>query len=85
MEDNDGPYGKFLNPYGHLEESIINDFESLVDAFDFEIDEHTYRLLLCLKDKKDYPYKKEILDALKQYQFNDEKIINLINDLKDNW
>lgn len=68
---------KFSEEYGELEKLIIESGDDLIDeVFESEEDEHIYRLLRCIIDKK-YKVDKEILLKLLKYS-NDEKIINIV-------
>lgn len=68
---------KFSEEYGELEKLIIEFGDDLIDeVFESEEDEHIYRLLRCIIDKK-YKVDKEILLKLLKYS-NDEKIINIV-------
>jgi hypothetical protein len=81
LEKHKGPYGKFLDPYGRLEEMIVEDgIDSIIDIFESEENEHIYRLLNCL-DKYLDPYygygfscRDETIKALR-------KLINETNDI----
>ena len=71
LEDHDGPYGHFLDPFGKLEEDALKDnfFEDILLS---ENDEHVSRMIRCLEyhfDKHDesvISIKDEIIDALNE-------------------
>lgn len=73
LERHAGPYGKFLDPYGKLEELTVEDgIDSIRDVLFSEENEHVLRLLNCLDRYLD-PYfdhvlacHSEVLDALKE-------------------
>ena len=50
LEDCDGPYGKFSEPFGKLEEIAFEDGPILIDELLFcEEDEHVMRMLNCIE------------------------------------
>ena len=54
LEENSGPYGKFLDPYGKLEILTVEDgIDSIEDVLFSEEDEHVIRLLNCLEEYLD--------------------------------
>ncbi|MBO4351803.1 MAG: hypothetical protein J6A01_12790 [Proteobacteria bacterium] len=71
LEDHTGPYGKFLDPYGKLEEMAAQDgIESITEMLFCEENVHVIRMLNCL-DKYLDPYygckftcRSETIDAL---------------------
>ena len=49
LENHTGPYGKFLDPFGKLEEMNVQDgLNSILDFLDCEDPEHILRMLRCL-------------------------------------
>ena len=68
---------KFSKEYGELEKLIVESGDDLIDEiFESEEDEHIYRLLQYIKDKK-IKVDKELLLKLLKYN-KDEKIINIV-------
>ncbi len=50
LEGNEGPYGMFSEPYGNIEEMVVEDgIDSIGEVLFSEETEHVYRLLLCLE------------------------------------
>ena len=50
LEDHWGPYGRFSDPYGNLEETAARDGYALIDeVLTCEEDEHVLRMLRCLE------------------------------------
>ena len=92
LEKNNGPYGKFSNKYGMLEEMTVKDGIDLIDeVLCSEDDEHIIRLLSYLEDyinpnsKPDY-FKELVLllEMLIKYNKNEEvikKAKNVLNKL----
>ncbi len=80
LENHHGPYGKFTEKYGEIEKDTVDDMDLLEQALEDEEDEHIYRILLCLEEKKltDEIYK--LLDNLIKYN-KDEKINKEVNKL----
>ncbi len=51
LEENSGPHGRFLDPYGKLEIMTVEDgIDSIEDVLFSEEDEHVIRLLNCLEE-----------------------------------
>ena len=49
LENHTGPYGRFLDPYGRLEEMAAEDgIDAIVDVLFCEENEHVMRMLNCL-------------------------------------
>ena len=49
LENHTGPYGKFLDPFGKLEEMNVQDgLNSILDFLDCEDPEHVLRMIRCL-------------------------------------
>ncbi len=74
----------FTNSYGLLEEEIVEEgIDNILDAFDYEDDEHICRIIRCVKDKKDLKNKKEILNRIKDYlKYNKNKeVLNELNNI----
>lgn len=74
LENRNGLYGKFLDPYGKLEELTIEDgINSIQDILSSEEPEHVRRLLRCLdKHLGDLPCRTEVIDALRELADNTE-------------
>ena len=73
LEEHDGPYGRFLDPFGKLEELTVEDgIGAIRDVLFSEEKEHVLRLLNCLERYldpefgKDLPCADEIPDALRE-------------------
>ncbi|MBR2549915.1 MAG: hypothetical protein IKE92_07875 [Clostridiales bacterium] len=73
LEDNDGPYGRFLDPYGKLEEMTVEDgIDSITDILFSEKNEHVIRLLNCLEKHLDpangpvLQCKNEVMEAFEE-------------------
>ena len=50
LEEHTGPYGKFLDPYGKMEELAVEDgADSIADMLFCDYDEHVMRMLRCLE------------------------------------
>lgn len=71
LENHTGPYGKFLDPYGKLEEETIKEGMVFIeDVLMSEIDDHVMRLMNCLDKyldpyfRYDLPYAKDIFALL---------------------
>ena len=76
LEENSGPYGKFLDPYGKLEIMTVEDgIDSIGDVLFSEEDEHVIRLLNCLEEYLDPDSKLTVSDQ--------EAIIEALNKLLD--
>ncbi len=51
LDENTGPYGRFLDPYGKLEILTVEDgIDSIEDVLFSEENEHVMRLLCCLEE-----------------------------------
>lgn len=76
----------FIDEYGTIEEEIVNDgLDSIIDAFEYEDDEHVCRIIRCIKDNKKLANRDNIIKNIKEYllKYNkNEKVIEEINDLK---
>ncbi len=73
LENHTGPYGKFLDPYGKLEEMAARDgIDSITDFLFCDDNEHVMRMLNCLDRYLDpyfgydFPCRAETLDALEE-------------------
>ena len=73
LDDTNGPYGRFLNPYGKLEILTVEDgIDSIEDVLFSEENEHVMRLLNCIKAYLDpasaltLPDREEVLVALRK-------------------
>ncbi len=67
---------KFSKEYGKLEELILDSDDLIDEVFESEEDEHIFRLLRCIKDKK-IKVDKDLLLKLLKYN-KDERIINMV-------
>lgn len=94
LEDHEGPYGRFLDPYGKLEETAVEDgFDIIEDVLFSEENEHVVRMLNCLDKYLDpnygceLPCRKEVLDALGELLRvnNDKEIQEKAKRLLDKW
>ncbi len=84
LEDHWGPFGRFSDSYGKLEEMVLEDDIDMIDeALSTEEDEHIIRILHCLEDhyldssKYDENHRKEfikLLQNLLKYNENEEVI-----------
>ena len=74
LEENSGPHGRFLDPYGKLEIMTVEDgIDSIEDVLFSEEDAHVIRLLNCLE---------EYLNPDRGLTFSDrEAIIEALNKL----
>lgn len=91
LENNKGPYGKFTQPYGKLEELTVEDgIDSIKDILFSEEEEHAYRLLSYIENHINLisEYQSEMLEILKdlmKYTKNrkiKEKVNLIISKLK---
>ena len=71
LENHTGPYGRFLDPYGRLEEMAVEDgFDMILEVLLCEEKEHVMRMLNCLDKYSDpcysydFPYRYETVGAL---------------------
>ncbi len=71
LEDHTGPFGRFLDPFGKLEELTVEDgIDSINDVLFDEDEEHVLRLLRCLGEYLDpsrgheLPDREEVLRSL---------------------
>ena len=71
LENHSGPYGKFLDPFGKLEEMNVQDgLNSILDFLDCEDPEHILRMLRCLdyyfdpKNHSEFTCRDEVYNAL---------------------
>ena len=70
----------FSKEYGELEKLIVSSGDDLIDeVFSSEEDEHIYRLLQCIKDKKIIVSKELLLNLLKYNK--DDRIINIVKSI----
>lgn len=77
---------EFKDDYGLLEEEIVNGgLDDIIDAIEYTIDDHTYRIMCCLEKHPEFEKKKEILDYIEAYNFKDNRIKEKLNELKNNW
>jgi hypothetical protein len=73
----------FIDDYGTIEKEIVNDgVEDILDAFDYEDNDHICRIIRCIKDNNNF--NKEELDRIKDYLKNnkDEKVIEELKKLE---
>lgn len=83
LEDHSGPYGKFLDPFGKLEEMNVEDgIDSIQDVLFCEEHEHILRMLRCLdhyfdpQNHRDFSCRKETCDALLELEnFTDDETV----------
>ena len=73
LEEYDGPYGCFSNPFGKLEEVAVEEgIGCIEDVLFCENDEHSMRMIRCLEhhfdknDEKVISIKDEIIEALEE-------------------
>ena len=94
LEDHNGPYGRFYDPYGYLEEQIVRDgIEDIRDTLFSEEKEHVIRLLNCLDKYLDPScgYKLEcymdVLESLKELMSlnNDVRVKEKTERLLEKW
>ena len=71
LENHTGPYGKFLDPFGKLEEMNVQDgLNSILDFLDCEDPEHILRMLRCLdyyfdpQNHCEFPCRDEVYNVL---------------------
>ncbi|MBQ6109712.1 MAG: hypothetical protein IJK97_15980 [Thermoguttaceae bacterium] len=71
LEEHSGPFGRFLDPFGKLEELTVEDgIDSINDVLFDEDEEHVLRLLRCLGEYLDpsrgheLPDREEVLRSL---------------------
>jgi len=68
LEDHTGPYGKFLDPYGKMEELAVEDgIDSIEDMLFCDYNEHVMRMLRCLEKHMqdgEFPYLSETVGVL---------------------
>ena len=68
LENHNGPYGKFTQKYGKLEEITVEDgISSIEDILFSEVPEHSYRLLLYMEEHIEQLFKdkSKIIELLK--------------------
>lgn len=74
LENVNGPFGRFSEPFGEIEKETVKDFDLLEQALDDEENEHIYRILLCLEKNE---LNEKIIDLLRKLiKYNDDDIIN---------
>ena len=80
LENHTGPYGRFLDPYGKLEEMNIEDgIDGVEDILFSEEDEHVMRMLSCLDKYRDpyfnynLPYAQDIFVLLHKIKDDDTR------------
>ena len=73
LEDHTGPYGRFLDPYGKLEEEAVQDgIMGIEDGLFCEENEHVIRMLRCLDEylnpdnRQDFPCPNETFNVLRE-------------------
>lgn len=87
LENINGPYGHFSEPYGRLEEIAVEDgIDMIEEVFFGECNEHIYRLLLCLENNKPKETKELItmLESLIKYN-EDDAIKEKAKELVKKW
>ena len=70
----------FTDEYGIIEKEIVSDgIEDILDAFDYEDNDHICRLIRCVKDNN---FDKDNIKRIKDYlRYNDDK--RVIEELKN--
>ena len=70
----------FVDDYGLLEKEIVNEgIDDIIDAIEYEDNEHICRIIRCIKDSNVYN-KDEIISRMKGYLKNN-KDLDVINEL----
>ena len=94
LENHTGPYGKFLDPFGKLEEMNVQDgLNSILDFLDCEDPEHILRMLRCLdyyfdpKNHSEFTCRDEVYNALLKLEdvTDDESIKAETRRVLDKW
>ena len=94
LEGHSGPYGRFLDPFGKLEEMNVEDgLDSILDVLYCEEDEHIMRMLRCLdyyfdtQNNREFPCRWETYGALMELadSTTNEAIKDETNRLMDKW
>lgn len=94
LEGHTGPYGRFLDPFGKLEEmNVQNGSDSILDVLSCEENEHVLRMLRCLdyysdpKNHCEFPCQWEVYEALVELEdsMTDETVKAETNRLLDKW
>ena len=94
LENHSGPYGKFLDPFGKLEEMNVQDgLNSILDFLDCEDPEHILRMLRCLdyyfdpKNHSEFTCRDEVYNALLKLEdvTDDESIKAETRRVLDKW
>lgn len=94
LEGHTGPYGRFLDPFGKLEEmNVQNGLDSILDVLFCEDNEHVLRMLRCLdyyfdpENHCEFPYQREAYGALMELveSTTDETVKAEANRLVDKW
>jgi hypothetical protein len=94
LENHTGPYGKFHDPFGKLEEMNVQDgLNSILDFLDCEDPEHILRMLRCLdyyfdpKNCCDFPCRWEAYGAIMELEdsTDDEIIKREAGRILDKW
>ncbi|MBQ8957907.1 MAG: hypothetical protein IJ057_05330 [Bacteroidales bacterium] len=94
LEEHTGPYGKFLDPFGKLEEMNVEDgLDSILDVLYCEENEHVLRMLRCLdyhfdpKNNCEFPCRWEAYGALMELEdsVDDEAVREETNRLLNKW
>lgn len=94
LEVHKGPYGKFLDPFGTLEEKNVQDgFDSILNVLFCGNTDHVLRMLRCLdyyydpENNRDFPCRYETYGALMELEdsTNDETVKAETNRILDRW
>ena len=94
LENHSGPYGKFLDPFGKLEEMNVQDgLNSILDFLDCEEPEHILRMLRCLdyyfdpQNHSEFTCRDEVYNALLKLEdvTDDESIKAETRRVLDKW
>lgn len=74
----------FIDDYGLIEKEIVSDgIDDIIDAFDYEDDEHTCRIIKCIKNEYNLEDRDDIIKKIKDYLKNNtnDKVIKELRNL----
>lgn len=75
----------FIDDYGLLEKEIVSDgLDYIIDAFEYEDNEHVCRLIKYIRDNKEIENREEIIKGIKDYLTkynNDEEVLKELKSL----
>ena len=74
----------FTDDYGEIEEIIVSDgIDDVIDAFEYEDDDHIIRIIKYIKDNHDITNRDEMIKKVKDYlkDNKNEKIIEILKEL----